>query len=408
MNPKHYLPSFRNEGGSPAKLMPIEDKPFDDQEFSSIDDKPEAIAQTQPLPAELDGKLEASDQLASKSDDPFADEFDTPVKEPLNSQQNEDSFEMEVKIDSKPKAETLPENDPFEEPFGDDKSSEPVNDQFEEPVKKETFDPFAEPVKETPLLKETPLPQEIPEEPLPQELPPEKVDTTPFPEPEQKTIPEPAIEKEQPFETEVPMSVPSQQFEETALPPVTEKPQPAKTTELPFDLDNNQPAQLQTQPSQSADVNKLYIVEEGDNYWKISKFVYGKGGYYRALARHNLRRIQNPRKLKPGMKVLVPTVDYLTKHYANDFPLGVLGTQTRTKTTAKPGFRLDASGQPTYIVGNGDTLGSIAQAHLGRASRWVQLYQMNRNTISNPKKLKIGTVLLLPADASRVRLVQRD
>ena len=60
-----------------------------------------------------------------------------------------------------------------------------------------------------------------------------------------------------------------------------------------------------------------------------------------------------------------------------------------------------------YRIGSNDTLGSIAQKHLGRASRWSEIYRLNRNELRDPDHLKIGKTLRLPSDASSARLVER-
>ena len=55
-----------------------------------------------------------------------------------------------------------------------------------------------------------------------------------------------------------------------------------------------------------------------------------------------------------------------------------------------------------YRTDEKDTLSDIAARHLGRASRWIQIYEMNRARLSSPNQLKVGTELALPADASNV------
>ncbi|MDC0176330.1 LysM peptidoglycan-binding domain-containing protein, partial [Planctomycetaceae bacterium] len=65
------------------------------------------------------------------------------------------------------------------------------------------------------------------------------------------------------------------------------------------------------------------------------------------------------------------------------------------------GFQVDANGHPIYGVGADDTLTGIARAHLGRTSRWVQIFRMNRDQLPSPHKLKLGMVLRMPADAIR-------
>lgn len=51
----------------------------------------------------------------------------------------------------------------------------------------------------------------------------------------------------------------------------------------------------------------------------------------------------------------------------------------------------------TVTVRKGDTLSALAQRHLGRASRWSEIYALNEAAIgSNPDKIKPGMILMLP------------
>jgi nucleoid-associated protein YgaU len=59
-----------------------------------------------------------------------------------------------------------------------------------------------------------------------------------------------------------------------------------------------------------------------------------------------------------------------------------------------------------YRIQENDTLTDISLRHLGRSSRWIQIYELNRDNLANPNQLKIGTMLKLPGDASRVRIVR--
>lgn len=54
----------------------------------------------------------------------------------------------------------------------------------------------------------------------------------------------------------------------------------------------------------------------------------------------------------------------------------------------------------TYAVKSGDTLSSIAKATLGDASRWRELYDLNKSAIgANPNVLRVGLTLKLPSGA---------
>ena len=63
---------------------------------------------------------------------------------------------------------------------------------------------------------------------------------------------------------------------------------------------------------------------------------------------------------------------------------GVLGTKVSTRT---------------YTVRPGDTLTKIAQKELGDAGRWQEIFLLNRATIRDPDQISVGQVLILPADA---------
>jgi outer membrane protein OmpA-like peptidoglycan-associated protein len=51
-----------------------------------------------------------------------------------------------------------------------------------------------------------------------------------------------------------------------------------------------------------------------------------------------------------------------------------------------------------YIVKKGDTLSSIAREELGRANRWKYLYEINKDRIKDPNKLKAGTKIIIPIE----------
>ncbi|HSU35505.1 MAG TPA: LysM peptidoglycan-binding domain-containing protein [Propionibacteriaceae bacterium] len=63
---------------------------------------------------------------------------------------------------------------------------------------------------------------------------------------------------------------------------------------------------------------------------------------------------------------------------------GVLGTKTTTRT---------------YTVKRGDTLTKIAQKELGDANRWQEIFLLNRAIIRDPDRISVGQVLTLPGDS---------
>jgi len=162
-------------------------------------------------------------------------------------------------------------------------------------------------------------------------------------------------------------------------------------------------APVPAEPAKPATVpEKVYTVQNGENFWSISRKHYGGGRFFAALAEYNKHRIPRPERMRPGMIVLVPDLQVLLDRYPKLSGAGE--AKPIPSDGGQAGFFVDDNGQPSFRIGKGDTLGSIAQKHLGRSSRWIQIMGMNRDRIPNGNTLKIGTVLRLPADASQVAL----
>jgi len=50
----------------------------------------------------------------------------------------------------------------------------------------------------------------------------------------------------------------------------------------------------------------------------------------------------------------------------------------------------------TYTVKAGDTLSAIAKEHLGNAGSYMKIFELNKDQLSDPDKIKPGQVLRLP------------
>ncbi len=170
-----------------------------------------------------------------------------------------------------------------------------------------------------------------------------------------------------------------------------------------------------------------YDIEPGDNFWTISRKKYGTGRYFMALAQHNSQIIPDPKRMKLGVSISTPSAEVLERSYAQFIPKTatvdpvqtasispVVSSASSTKVTvaaatdeAESGFFIADDGTPMYRIGREDTLSGVAQRHLGRSSRWTQIFELNRDVLPDGNSLKIGSVLRLPADASRVDVVER-
>ncbi len=125
---------------------------------------------------------------------------------------------------------------------------------------------------------------------------------------------------------------------------------------------------------------RVHEVRPGESLSSICQRYYGDQRFIEKLAAYN--NIDDPDNIWGGVRLKVP-------------PLEVLAPGTPGKPAKAPA---KAGAKPArYEVQDGDTLCSIAQRLLQSRSRWKQLYEVNREVISDPDKLQPGSVLRIPA-----------
>jgi len=98
---------------------------------------------------------------------------------------------------------------------------------------------------------------------------------------------------------------------------------------------------------------------------------------------------------------MVAEVEEVNIPYAGKMPEGA-------KKTAEGKYIEEKSevveSQPTkastkeYIIQKDDSLWKIAEKEMGSGHRWKYLYEMNKDRIKNPKKLKAGTKIVIPVE----------
>ena len=233
--------------------------------------------------------------------------------------------------------------------------------------------------------------------------------------------------------TEQPL--PETNWRTAAAPRRTLTPTPVRPHEFP---------EVTAQPLESSNEEVVYVVESGDSFWSISKRVYGTGKYHAALTKFNHTTIPDPAKIKPGMEVVVPDTQVLEAKYpdllgkpaaatsrGNGFhrvnhangeaaetnvtpaagsiespwghTRGTPAAPAKSPESHKSGFFVDPQHGPMFRAGPNDTLSSIAQATLGRSSRWKEIQTLNRDHLASPEALRPGFILKLPRDAGAVR-----
>jgi nucleoid-associated protein YgaU len=145
-------------------------------------------------------------------------------------------------------------------------------------------------------------------------------------------------------------------------------------------------------------VDGKYRVMPGDNFWTISQKAYGNGSYFKALEEHNRERFPNSDKLPVGQEVRVPPARELEEQYPDLLPRPRTAAAERERAAMNASAREDISGRGrVYKVQEGDTLFDIARDQLGKASRWSEIYDLNRAQLGNDFNfLSPGTELVLP------------
>ncbi len=122
-----------------------------------------------------------------------------------------------------------------------------------------------------------------------------------------------------------------------------------------------------------------YIVQPGDNLWKISAKFFGDGSHWRQIYTDNTNIIRNPNILRTGWRLKI----YLT---AGNGLTGAAST---------PGAASPFNGS-SYVVQQGDNLWKIAGEVYGKTGRWRDIYEANRSVLANPERIYAKQVLMIP------------
>ena len=123
---------------------------------------------------------------------------------------------------------------------------------------------------------------------------------------------------------------------------------------------------------------RTYEVRAGESLSTICQHAYGTAALTAALAAHN--GISDPDTVWAGHRLSLPAANVLTG--------GADPAADNVETTARWG---------AYRIKEGDSLSGIARQFMGSGDRWRQLYELNRHAISDPDRIRAGTVLRVPS-----------
>lgn len=151
-------------------------------------------------------------------------------------------------------------------------------------------------------------------------------------------------------------------------------------------------------------------VVKGDNLTKISSKYYGDKSLWPLLQSYNTGRIAADGMVRQGTTLLIPPKDVLTgrARLAADVkavPAKAVVAEPRKPAgqpaAEKPAKESKPAAKPaprTYTVKSGDTLGKIAQRHLGASKRWREILDLNKSKLDDENSIQVGMVLALPAE----------
>ena len=141
-----------------------------------------------------------------------------------------------------------------------------------------------------------------------------------------------------------------------------------------------------------------YIVKPHQNYWAISKDVYGTGAYFKALAEANRSSIPDENRLKVGDRVKTPDLAKLEQSYPELCPAPERRDIMRKRAEMASSSPRYGGSEHQYIVQSGDTLYDIARFELGDAARWTEIYEINRQVLQDSfDYLTPGLKLAMPS-----------
>jgi len=150
-----------------------------------------------------------------------------------------------------------------------------------------------------------------------------------------------------------------------------------------------------------------YVVQPNDSFWTISDNLYGTGAYYEALLKHNRSKYSRADQLRWGDVISAPSAEELARLYPDLCPKPA----HREALAERAGVRGSSATPPgarTYVVQNGDTIYDIARSELGSATRWNEVYQLNRETLGkHPEYITPGMRLVLPEDSGSPGVLTR-
>jgi len=127
--------------------------------------------------------------------------------------------------------------------------------------------------------------------------------------------------------------------------------------------------------------------QERDTLASLAATYYGHEKHTQFLADAN-PHVTDPRRLQVGTVINIPALP-------DSESQAVLAASTGGSLKARPAA---PEGARTYLVKPGDSFYAIARSQLGDASRWEELFSLNKPLVGDdPRRLQVGQVITLPS-----------
>ena len=142
---------------------------------------------------------------------------------------------------------------------------------------------------------------------------------------------------------------------------------------------------------------KVHVVQAGDTFSSLAVRHLGHAKYAAAIAQANPGK--DPRRLLVGSKLNIPAVP------PDRSTTGLPGRKPIVSDEQLPPIHPDRA----YTVRPGEAWYDLAKRFLGEGSRWPELYELNRERVSNrgPHLLRAGTVIELPPTVATAETPRR-
>ncbi|MEN9328073.1 MAG: hypothetical protein RI947_881 [Candidatus Parcubacteria bacterium] len=132
----------------------------------------------------------------------------------------------------------------------------------------------------------------------------------------------------------------------------------------------------ESQPAKLSSANKTYSVQTGDSLWDIAEAQYHNGFMWETLAKAN--NISEPYIVYSNQKLTIPHI----KAAVESGQISAIQTGKVTQT------------QATYVIKQGDSLWSIAEASYGDGNLWTRIAEANN--LVDAGTIHVDNTLIIP------------